>query len=156
MKLLPVDQGYYYYFTLTGLTAVQMNDRLTSVLHGTKNGQPYYSATDDYSIANYNGKLDDLSLRVTYTDRTGKTVTTTVSEVEAYNAAMQQYAFSFQCLLAAELRGVVSVQVYEKDSPVSCTLEYSADTYGNNRTGDLLTLCKVLFAYSDSVKNNFN
>ncbi|MBP3413559.1 MAG: hypothetical protein J6K89_09905, partial [Oscillospiraceae bacterium] len=53
VKLLPVDQGSYYYFTLTGLTAVQMNDRLSSVLYGSKKGQPYYSPTDSYSIADY-------------------------------------------------------------------------------------------------------
>ncbi len=254
VKLLPVDRGYYYYFTLTGLTAVQMNDRLTSVLYGTKNGQPYYSATDDYSIADYaysqmdketmpdtlkvlcadllrygasaqifknyrtnaladaamtaahraylsdmeavtfgnhnrtlndlpnptitwagkslnleskvalkfvfstasySGNLEDLNLRVSYTNIEGKTVTTTVDDVEIYNAALQQYAFSFDGLLAAELRSVVSVQVYEKDTPVSPTLEYSADTYGNNRTGTLLTLCKALFAYSDSAEAYF-
>ncbi|MBP3412640.1 MAG: MBL fold metallo-hydrolase, partial [Oscillospiraceae bacterium] len=53
VKLLPVDQGSYYYFTLTGLTAVQMNDRLSSVLYGSKNGQPYYSPMDSYSVADY-------------------------------------------------------------------------------------------------------
>ena len=26
VKLLPVEQEYYYYFTLTGLTAIQMNE----------------------------------------------------------------------------------------------------------------------------------
>ncbi len=34
IKILPVDQGNYYYFTLTGLTAVHMNDRFRSVLYG--------------------------------------------------------------------------------------------------------------------------
>ena len=53
VKLLPVEQGNYYYFTLTGLTAVHMNDRIHSVLYGTKDGQPYYSATDNYSITDY-------------------------------------------------------------------------------------------------------
>ena len=53
LKLLPEEQGSYYYFTLTGLTAVHMNDRIRSVLYGTKEGQIYYSATDDYSITDY-------------------------------------------------------------------------------------------------------
>lgn len=53
IKLLPVEQGNYYYFTLTGLTAVNMNDRISYVLYGTKEGRLYYSATDDYSIADY-------------------------------------------------------------------------------------------------------
>jgi hypothetical protein len=58
-------------------------------------------------------------------------------------------------LLAAELRTVVSVQIFAGDTPVSCTLQYSADTYGNNKTGKLLELCKALFAYSNSAKNYF-
>ncbi len=254
VKLLPVEQGDYYYFTLTGLTAIRMNDRLSSVLYGTKDGQPYYSATDEYSIATYaysqmdkatmseslkilcadllrygasaqtfkgyrtdaladaamtevhktylsdmdnitfgnhnrilndlpqasitwtgkslnleskvalkfvfsipgySGNLEDLSLRVSYTNIEGKTVTATVKELEAYSAANSQYAFSYSGLLAAELRSVVSVQIYEKDIPVSCTLQYSADTYGNNKTGALLEVCKALFAYSDSAYSFF-
>jgi hypothetical protein len=53
LRVEPVDRGYFYYFTLDGLTAVQMNDRITSVLYGTKNGQIYYSPADEYSIATY-------------------------------------------------------------------------------------------------------
>ena len=53
------------------------------------------------------------------------------------------------------LRAVVSVQVFAGDIPVSCTLQFSADTYGNNQKGDLLTLCKALMAYSDSAKAYF-
>ena len=254
VKLLPVEQEYHYYFTLSGLMAIQMNDRLSSVLYGIKDGQPYYSPTDQYSIAtyaysqmdkdgtsaalktlcadllrygsmaqsfksyrtdnladvamtyshkaylsdmskvnfgnnnvtlkdlsapsitwagkalnleskvslkfvfstaNYSGNLDDLNLRVSYTDIEGKTVTTTVEEIEPYNEDKEQYTFSFDSLLAAELRTVVSVQVYEKDTPVSCTLQYSADTYGNNKTGTLEALCMALFAYSDSAKIYF-
>jgi hypothetical protein len=68
---------------------------------------------------------------------------------------MGVYAFTVDTLLAAELRTVVSVQVYEGETPVSCTLQFSADTYGNGRTGDLLDLCKALFAYSDSAKIYF-
>ncbi len=251
IRIAPVDSEYYYYFTLDGLTAVQMNDKISSVLYGTKGGQPYYSSVDEYSIAayayaqmnnaarpdtlktlcadllrygakaqifksyrtdaladssmtdthraylsdinavtfgntnkvlndlenapvtwagkvlnleskvaikyvfsiaDYKGDPEDLNLRVTYTDIEGKTVTATVSEVEEYSPALQHYAFSFDGLFAAELRSVVSVQVYEKDTPVSSTLQYSADTYGRNKTGTLLELCKALFAYADSAK----
>ncbi len=254
VTLQPEDKGSYYYFTLTGLTAVQMNDVIEASLSMTKDGKSYVSPVDSYSIAqyayaqlskenaadslktlcadilrygakaqifkayrtdaladaamndahksylsdietvtfgntnkvlndlenapltwagkslnleskislkfvfstaNFSGNLEDLNLRVSYTDIEGRTVTTTVDEVEVYNAAKQQYAFSFDGLLAAELRSVVSVQACEKDTPVSCTLQYSADTYGNNKSGTLLTLCKALFAYSDSAKSYF-
>jgi len=68
---------------------------------------------------------------------------------------MGLYVFTLDALLAAELRSVVSVQIFAGDIPVSCTLQYSADTYGNNKTGNLLELCKALFAYSDSAKAYF-
>ncbi len=254
VKLLPTDQGSYYYFTLEGLTAVQMNDKLTSVLYGTKNGQQYRSSADIYSIADYaysqlnkegsaeslkilcadllrygsaaqifkayrtdaladsamtdahraylssldnavfgntNTILNDLSsplitwagksldlnskvalkfvfdlgsysgspealeLKVTYTDYAGQQQVKYLTGAEAYGGIPGRYAFSFHGLLAAELRSVLSVQVCEGTNPLSCTLQYSADTYGNNKTGTLLELCKALFAYSDSAKAYF-
>ena len=254
IELRPVEQGAYYYFTLTGLTAVHMNDRIRSVLYGTKDGQVYFSATDDYSITDYaysqmnkanmpvslkslcadllryggaaqifksyrtdhladsamteaqkaflsdidavtfgktnvtlndlsgatvtwagkaldlaskvtlkyiisptdyKGSVDDLTLRLTFTAISGETKTVILENAELYNAERNYYAFSFDGLLAAELRTVVSAQVYVGDTPVSCTLQYSADTYGNNKTGTLGDLCKALFAYSDSAKTYF-
>ncbi len=255
VMLQPVDQGNYYYFTLTGLTAVKMNDRIRSVLYGSKDGQLYYSATDDYSVAdyaysqlkksggsaklktlcadllrygtwtqlykeyrtdaladsgmtdtqraylsdmetvafgntnlnledldnapilwagkslnldskvelkfifdatNYTGSLDDLTLRVSYTDAKGNLKTAMVANWAVYDQNRGYYSFTLDTLLAAELRSVVSAQVYAGDTPVSATLQYSADTYGNNKTGTLRDLCKALFAYSDSAKNYFN
>ena len=254
MKLEPVEQGSYYYFTLTGLTAVHMNDRIHSVLYGTKDGQVYFSAIDDYSIAdyaysqmnkanmpqslkilcadllrygakaqifksyrtdnladaamteahkaflsdietvtfgntnvtlndlpgasvtwagkaldlnskvtlkyiinptNYKGNIEDLTLRLTFTAINGETKTVILENAELYNAERNYYAFSFDALLAAELRTVVCAQVYVGNTPVSSTLQYSADTYGNNKTGALGDLCKALFAYSDSAKVYF-
>ncbi len=254
LKILPVEQGNYYYFTLNGLTAVNMNDRIRSVLYGTKDGQPYYSPVDEYSIATYaysqmgntgrpqklknlcaellrygtraqifksyrldaladrkmteeqkaflsdmdsvvfgntntvlndlenapikwegkaldlaskvtvkfifsmgtyTGDLSELTLRVSYEDIYGATKTLTMVNAELYNEAHGYYAFTLDALLAAELRSVLSVQIHEGDTPVSCTLQYRADTYGNNKKGDLLELCKALFAYSDSAKIYF-
>ena len=255
VKLRPTEQGSYYYFTLTGLTAVNMNDRIRSVLYGTKDGQEYCSETDDYSItdyaysqmnkpnmpqslktlcadllryggaaqifksyrtdhladsamteaqkaflsdidtvtfgntnvtlndlsgatvtwagkaldlnskvilkfimnpANYKGSVEDLTLRLTFTDISGETKTLLLENAELYNAERNYYAFSFDGLLAAELRTVVSAQVCEGTTPVSATLQYSADTYGNNKTGALGDLCKALFAYSDSARAFFS
>ena len=254
IKIEPVEQVSYYYFTLTGLTAVHMNDRIRSVLYGTKDGQVYYSATDDYSITdyaysqmnkanmpvslkvlcadllrygakaqifksyrtdnlvdaamteaqkaflsdietvtfgntnvtlndlpgasvawagkaldlnskvtlkyiinptNYTGTVEDLTLHLTFTAISGETKTVIIEGAEVYNTDRNYYAFSFDGLLAAELRTVVSAQVYAGNTPVSCTLQYSADTYGNNKTGTLQDLCKALFAYSDSAKTYF-
>ncbi len=253
VKILPVARGNFYYFTVEGLTAVQMNDRIRSVLYGTKNGQVFYSPVDDYSIADYaysqmnkpvsdslkilcadllrygakaqifksyrldqladanmtveqkaylsdieavtfgntnkvlsdltnapilwrgkalnleskvclkfvfsmgtyTGDISDLSLRVRYADSSGTENSLTLTDVELYNSEVNYYAFTLDTLLAAELRSVVSVQIYAGETPLSCTLQYSADTYGNGKTGDLLDLCKALFAYSDSAKIYF-
>jgi hypothetical protein len=253
-RLMPVEQGNYYYFTLDGLTAVEMNNRISSVLYGSKEGQPYYSPTDTYSIATYaysqlnktgssnalktlcadllrygakaqiyknyrtdsladsamtethraylsdmeavtfgntntvlndldnapilwagkaldlnskvtlkfvfdvgayKGEAEALSLVIRYTDYTGKLQERRVSGAEAYGTKEGRYAFSFDGLLAAELRTTLTVQIYEGSTPLSCSLQYSADTYGNNKTGTLLNLCKALFAYADSAKAYF-
>ena len=254
LRLYPEDKGSYYYFTLDGLTAVQMNNNIISVLHGTKDGQEYYSPVDTYSIAtyaysqlekekipaalktlcadllcygakaqifkgyrtdaladsamsdthgaylsdidsvtfgntnlylndldnapvawvgkslnldskvelkfifsvkNYPGDLENLSLQVAYTDVKGNPKSATVENFEVYNEDKGYYSFTLDTLLAAELRSVVSAQIYAGKTPVSPTLLYSADTYGNNKTGALGDLCKALFAYSDSAKAYF-
>ncbi len=254
IRIEPVESEYYYYFTLNGLTAVQMNDTITSTLYGTKDGRTYCSPVDVYSIAtyaysqlnkttvadslktlcadllrygakaqtyksyrtdsladagmtaahrahlsdidsvtfgntnkvlndlenapiswsgkalnleskvalkfvfnpaNYQGDLSTLTLKVSYTDINGELKTLSVGNPELYNPDMGLYIFTLDALLAAELRSVVSVQIFAGDIPVSCTLQYSADTYGNNKTGNLLELCRALFAYSDSAKAYF-
>ena len=53
-KLQPVlNSNGYYYFTFTGLNAVMMNDNISAVFYGTKDGAKYYSNTDVYSVATY-------------------------------------------------------------------------------------------------------
>ena len=255
VTLYPTEQGNYYYFTLEGLTAVQMNDTLRSTLYGSKNGQVYYSAEDVYSIAQYayaqlekatageslktlcadllrygskaqiykgyrmdkladetmteeqrsylsdaeavtfgscnlvledldaptvtwagkaldlaskvclklvfdptayTGNAQDLTLRVTYTGIDGKAYDLTLETPELYNESKNWYAFTLDTLDASELRTVISVQIYSGTTPVSYTLQYSPDTYGNNKTGTLGDLCKALFAYSDSAKRYFS
>lgn len=254
IKIPPTEQGSYYYFTLTGLTAVNMNDRIRSVLYGTKDGQVYCSVTDDYSIADYaysqmnkttakeslkilcadllhygakaqivksyrtdaladaamtemhkaylsdidavtfhtnnlvledldnasitwmgkaldlaskvtlkfifnpasyKGDIENLTLHLSFEGVDGTIKEETLAGAELYNAGYGFYAFSVDSLLAAELRTVISAQIYEGDTPVSATLQYSADTYGNGKTGTLGDLCKALFAYSDSAKAYF-
>ncbi len=253
VDLTPVEKGIYFYFTLTGVTAVQMNDEIEAVLHWSKEGQEYYSDTDVYSVSryaytqlnkdglerlkvlcadllrygaqaqifkgyrlnaladsemtvehkgyctdlntitfgntnvilqdlenptltwvgknlnlgskvalkfffrlgNYSGDLSELNLRVSYTSLDGSFVTATLWEPELQDVETGLYSFSFDGLLATELRTIVSIQIYAGEDPVSCTLQYSPDTYGSNKTGILLDLCKALFAYSDSAKAYF-
>ncbi len=109
-----------------------------------------------FSTADYSGKLEDLELRIRYEDMSGETLTVKLKGAEEFNPQGKQYAFSFDGLLAAELRTVLSAQIYAGDKAVSQTLLYSADTYGNNKSGTLLILCKALFAYSDCAKEYFS
>lgn len=254
VKLEPVLSGYYYYFTFTGLNATMMNDNITAVFHGTKNGVPFISNPDVYSVAtyayaqlnktvvdpklqvlcanllryganaqsyknyrvnaladakmtaahkalltdlstvafdnvnqiigdiagssvtfqgkalnldskvtikyivnlaNYTGKIEDLTLRINYTDINGQTKTAAVTGPTVYNAAAKLYAFDFDGLLAAELRQTVSAAVYSGNTRLTGVQQYSASTYGNNKTGALLTLCQTLMAYSDAARDYF-
>ena len=251
----PVLKGSYYYFTLTGVTAVQMGDIIEATLHMSKDGTAYVSNTDSYSVATYAyaqmaksnageklkvlcanllrygasaqlykgyrtdepvdasmsltellylqdlesvtfgnnntvlddlddpnitwagkalnldskvvvkfifnlgtyaGKTEELSLHVTFTDYTGKEQTVILNNPTAYGTSTTRYCFDFDGLLAAELRSVIKATVYAGQQQLSQTLVYSADTYGNNKTGELLTLCKSLMAYSDAALAYFN
>ncbi len=250
----PVLNGTYYYYTLTGLTAIHMGDVVTARLYMEKDGQTYVSPADTYSIAqyayaqlnktaakdslktlcadllrygkeaqvfkayrtdalvdanmtdthraylsnaeaitfgntdailadpdkpqitwagkalnleskvsvkyifnlgNYNGKVENLTAKVRYVNRTGAVVEAVLRDPQIYDAAKGLYSFTFDGLLAAELRSVTEVAVYEGDTRLSQTLRYSPDTYGNNKKGQLLILCKALFAYVDSAKAYF-
>ncbi len=254
VQIDPVAKGDYYYFTLTGLTAVNMNDEIRAILRMTRDGQDYVSKEDRYSIAQYaysqmdkpnmpeslkrlcadllrygakaqtfkayrldaladasmteahraylsdgegvtfgnndavlsdlpnapikwmgkglsleskvclrlvfsmdtyGGKPEDLRLRVCYAGIDGEEKTRIFDNGELYNEEKGLYSFTVDTLLAAELRSIVSAQIYSGETPLSCTLQYSADTYGNNKSGALLELCKALFAYSDSAKAFF-
>ena len=254
VKLNPVLNGSYYYFTFSGLNATMMNDNITAVFYGTKNGAPYYSKADVYSVAtyaysqlnktsgnvklqtlcanllryganaqsyknyrvnaladakmtaahkallsdlnsvafdninttvgdiagssvsfagkalaldskvtikyivnlaNYTGKIEDLTLRITYTDINGETKSAAITGPVVYNAANKQYAFDFDGLLAAELRQTVSAAVYSGTTRLTGVMQYSASTYGNNKTGALRTLCQALIANSDAARDYF-
>jgi len=252
LTIEPVLQGYFYYYTLDGLTAVNIGDQVTATLYMTKDGKTYCSNADRYSVATYAysqiaktsdpalkalcadllrygakaqifksyrtdslcdsamtqeqkayltdlgtvtfgntameapdmnapaitwvGKALDLNSKVTlrfvcntasylgdptgltlevrYTDYAGVEQRKVLRDPTPYGGA-GYYSFSFDGLLAAELRTVLCVTVYDGETPLSNSYLYSADTYGNGKTGTLLDLCKALFAYSDSAKAYF-
>ncbi len=108
------------------------------------------------NLSKYSGNMSDLSLRVTYVDLTGEELTVDIKDYKVYDASKGYYVFDFAELCAAELRAVVSMAVYEGDRQVSATLQYSADTYGNGKSGALLTTCQALIAYSDAALNYFS
>ncbi|MBR6826375.1 MAG: hypothetical protein IKM59_07500, partial [Oscillospiraceae bacterium] len=65
------------------------------------------------------------------------------------------YAFTFANLLASELRQVITCAIFSGDTQVSQSLQYSVDTYGNGKSGNLSVLCKAMIAYSDAAKDYF-
>ncbi len=247
--LQPTLNGSSYYFTLMGMIATQMNDKIEATLYMTKDGEKFCSAVDSYSIcdyayaqlakataseslktlcadllrygssaqiykgyrtnaladaalsvedsrylsdlsavtfgdnysvmddvaqptitwggktllldakvtlrfvfdiSNYSGNVQDLSLHVFYFDRLGQAQIVTLENAVPYGNSTTRYAFDFDGLQAAELRNVVSVAVFAGDTQMTQTMQYSADTYGNGKTGTLETLCRSLIAYSDS------
>ena len=253
--IFPVLNGSYYYYTLTGLTAIHMGDEVIATLYMEKDGDFYTSTPDTYSIAryaytqlnregapenlkslcadllrygkeaqifknyrtdalvdatmtednktylsdadavtfgynnetladlenptiqwvgkalsldskvsiryifhlgSYTGNVENLTLRVRYTNCKGEAMETVLSGAEVYDASQNRYVFTFDGLLAAELRSVVDVAIYQGNTRLSQTLRYSPDTYGNNKPGQLLLLCKALFAYSDTAKAYFS
>ncbi len=255
VRVEPVLNSVYYYFTLTGVTAVNMADEISATLIMERDGQTYTSAEDIYSVstyaynqlnkdtsaeqlkalcaellrygstaqiykayrtasladsamtethrsylreldsvpfgstntvlndllspavtwagkalsleskvvlrfiintADYNGKAEDLHLHITYTDYAGNRKSVTLTNCTVYDSARSYYAFDFDGLLAAELRSDVSVAVYHGDTRVSQTMEYSAATYGSNKTGSLRALCQALLAYSDAAADQFS
>ena len=254
VRVEPVAKGSLYYFTLTGVTAVEMGNQIQATLYMEKDGAPYFSEVDFYSVATYaynqlskagatkalrtlcadllvygsaaqtfkgyrtdapvdsamteadraycsnteattfgnnnslmddvdipditwvgkslsleskvvvkfifdttaySGKVEDLTLRITYANYAGETKTVTLTDPTPYSTVAGRCSFDFDGLLAAELRTVADVAIFAGETQVSSTLRYSADTYGNGKTGTLLALCKALFAYSDSAKAYF-
>ena len=82
--LLPELRGYYYYFTLRGLTAVQMSDRIEAVLYGTRGIRNYRSLTDNYSVADYAyGRLNSSTA--------GESLRTLCAELLRYGTQAQCY-----------------------------------------------------------------
>ena len=253
--LVPELRSGYYYFPLEGMTAVHMNNKLSAVLRGTKDGQKFYSPLDSYSIAdyaysqlnkanipdslkslcaellrygsaaqifkgyrtdalpdsamtdvhrayltaedavafnnynvqgseltspavtwagkaldlntrvtivyivdtvNYPGEASDLTLKLSYKDSKGENKEVILTDPQPYSEKEGRVAFRFDGLLAAELRSVIKAQVYAGNTPVSNSLTYSADTYGNGKKDQLLALCKALIAYSDKAKIYFS
>ena len=103
----------------------------------------------------YTGDVNSLTLRVNYKDYAGVGTETVLYAPEIYNEAKGYYSFNLDTLPAADLRSILSVAVYDGDIQVSPTIEYSPDSYGNGKSGTLLSLCKALFAYSDCAKAYF-
>ena len=107
-------------------------------------------------LRQYEGSVEDLTMKVNYLDLDGTEQTVILRDPVPYDEWGICYKFTLDTLPAAELRAVLTAQIFAGDTAISNSLTYSADTYGNNKSGDLGDLCKALFAYSDSAKAFFS
>ena len=107
------------------------------------------------NTGSFDGDPNTLCLKLSYADHSGQTKTLTLTEPVLYREGTPYYAFDFSGLLATELRTLLTAAVYCGEEQISPTLEYSADTYGNGKTGTLKDLCAALFAYSDAATAYF-
>ncbi len=98
----------------------------------------------------YAGTVEDLTLRVTYINSDGETVTVQIADPKVFNEEADWYAFDFAELRAAELRVTLSAAVYDGDVQVSPTLEYGVESYCSGKVNALGTLCRAMMAFSDS------
>ena len=101
-----------------------------------------------------NVNVEEMELRVSYTGIDGEAKKLTIAPT-VQNAEYGVYMFLIEELDAAELRAELTCQVYVGGEAASQTMIYSAASYGNNKTGDLLNLCKALFAYVDQARAFF-
>jgi hypothetical protein len=106
-------------------------------------------------LSRYTGSVDEVSVRVSYIDMDGKERVSIIENHEVYREDKGLYAFDFSDLRIAELRTVLSAAAYCGDTQISATLQYSMDTYGKGKTGDLLVTCQALVAYADAARNYF-
>ncbi len=107
-------------------------------------------------LTDYTGSLEDLHLNVNYTDIHGGEYWRVIPRLEVFDEEKNWYAFDVSYFGLAEMRTVLTAQVYESGAlPVTCSKEYSIDTYCNGKSGLLGDLCASMIAMSDSVADFF-
>ena len=108
------------------------------------------------NLANYTGNPAELTMRLTYVDSNGLTVTEERA-LELYNPDAQTYAVSYDGLRATEMRSIVSAAIYNGDTRVSKTVEYSIESYGARSSDTAMReLCLAMLAYGDAANAFFS
>ncbi len=149
---------------LTNLESIVIEDK-AQAMGDLENGYPWLGKTlllDSkvavkavFDLESYSGDLAALNLRVSYTNHAGEERSLLVSDWEVYNEEEKLYSFTVDSLVAADMRSVLSMALYEGDVQISETQLYSVESYCAGKTGSLGELCKSLMAYSDAAKAYF-
>ncbi len=140
---------------LTNLETVEMNSYMKQLDDHDAPAIPWKSATLELgnkvimcliaNLSSYSGDISNLTMRLSYTDSKGEVVTVE-RPLELYNEESGFYAVSYDGLRATEMRTVVSAAIYEGNTRVSKTVEYSIESYGARNPSDL---CRAMLAYGD-------
>ncbi len=103
----------------------------------------------------FTGDCKDLSLHLSYTDCDGEEVDFVIHGAEEYQGYANAFVFDVETMPASEMRSVVSAVVYDGDTRLSATRQYSVDTYGIGKSGALLTMAQAIIAYGDQAAKFF-
>lgn len=147
---------------LTDLSTVKMQDYRKQINDHAAPTVPWKSTTLELgnkvimclvvNLAGYTGDASALTMRLSYQRADGTSVSETLP-LELYNEDAQTYAVRYDGLLASQMRCIVRAAVYEGDTRVSKTVEYSIESYGGRNPGDLT---RAMLAYGDSANTFFH
>ena len=151
---------------LTDLATVEMKDYRKQINDLTSPTVPWKSTTLELgnkvimclivNLANYTGDPSELTMRLTFTDNNGAVITEE-RPLELYNPDALTYAVSYDGLRATEMRSIVSAAIYNGDTRVSKTVEYSIESYGARSSDTAMqTLCLAMLAYGDAANAFFS
>ena len=112
------------------------------------------------SKTDYDGNIEDLNVRVRYIGTDGQEKVDIIRYGDENLVETETgLTAEFSKLNAVQMRTVVSVTVYENDTPISSTAVYSIESYAASKVGDtdtaLAALVKAMMRYGDSGENYF-
>ncbi len=150
---------------LTDLSTVEMNDYRKQLNDHATPAVPWKSTTLELgnkvimclivNLENYTGDPSELTMRLSFTDSKGRLVTEERPLV-LYNSEAQTYAVSYDGLRATEMRTIVSAAIYNGETRVSKTVEYSIESYGARAAEfEIQELCLAMLAYGDAANAFF-
>ncbi len=117
------------------------------------------------NLANYNGDIEDLELRISYTNAYGEEDTAVIDGSDfayrRYTDGNYYYVANFSELYAFQMREICSAEVYSKttDTVISSTVLYSIESYVASKTNSdqnaLVQLLWDMMKYGDAAENYF-
>jgi hypothetical protein len=107
------------------------------------------------NLANYEGNIDDLAVRVSYVNAKGETVRSELTDLVLLDEAKGLYSVECDILSAKQMRTVLTAAIYEGETQISRSVDYSIETYAAKAQGELVPLCNAMIAYGDAANAFF-